>query len=78
MWSRPTAVVPGQAAHPAVLVVIHDCSILAKERAAAPLSTRAYSLNPYPFPDPVYRIEARRVLVTAAIKSCVLAPKLRL
>ena len=30
------------------------------------------------FPDRLWAIEARRVLVTAAIKSCVLAPKLRL
>ena len=31
-----------------------------------------HSFNvPWSFTDPVYRIEARRVLVTAAIKSCV-------
>eukprot|EP00964_Phaeocystis_antarctica_P019178 scaffold10588_cov26-Phaeocystis_antarctica.AAC.1 len=31
--------------------------------------------SPWSFPDPVYRIEARGVLVTAAIRSCALASK---
>ena len=39
MWSRLKAVVPGQAVHPAALVVIYDCNTLAMGRAATPISS---------------------------------------